>query len=1817
MSTGLRELLDEDLEVALEQLLTPRLTALVQQRQPGHCMRVSDLDVSLAVRLCRRLRSVVGDGAQVYVLGEPPGVPADVAVSSTKLVELRNPDARGEQRAPLLAFVPPGTHASAEDSFGVATFEELDLGDVYADLVGRLMVTFPVELRTGVDDLFAVLDEEKWPYGDTLARARYLLTLQLNDHDPAAAGAAVFELGLIPDFELFTRPDEVRTRVMRNAKQVRILTEPFYPELQRVAKLGLTDSHFRARLTEFVAQTGLETPREWTRRIVVDRANWPLAFHRWPLREEASSDIVLRIEVAELNLPRAGEDAQNEHDSKTREVLQNIAGQLYLPTGAQGLNQLDVSFQVDPDPRQVKGLAKFVVQLVSEETGFTGVLASVRVSKTAKTSYKATLKKLRAANLEHGWHFIRVLPQDVEGIPLPVEEAENGLRPPNESDRFFVLPDGDIEEAPQLRTRKDIGVTQALRRLEFEALADGRDWRSVQCRAVHWKGHRGRGAGQHTLEAVFGGHGTVEIPLAPDLAELERRILAQPSRISRWRLSIRTDRVDEPVCDPLPWPEVDADAVETFIQARHAVLDAIRGEDGMVVEGRDLLTLRTAVRDYAEAYGELLAWQLRRAEKADGDQLSRLLGELAAMLQLDTVHVDLVDPQGTRSEVVLTAPTHPLRLLWLVTWVEMGRRWLEDSAESERDIIIAAEQTLLGGLAPLGFPLVVPRSDGRLVMAVHDLTPYWGVCLPNEAGDPQGLLGALSTALRLPERWTSGRAVSGRRLADRVERYLRLHPYVSTLVISAINAGRADHLADMLVELQRRKGLADIKYDIRLFVRDSETSGAGEALAELLRGEWSSVAEAEAFHTPTASGIIPKLSVAVRPLSEFKSASSQHAAHITLLFDAFGGERFGTAPGDDASPLPVHGLLQDMTVTYVEDEDMVSWHKQPRHGRAYPLPGAEELSDLLSSLPVTISRAAAVVTTGEAGTGQVPRISLTLEVDDRTLLHQAHRSSDWVITVDRTFGVEFFDSSGSPERPEYVIDYDPEASERLGHHMVISSRSVDELRALLAPVVTQHGLEIDPRHVGTFFDQMRLLSGRLAFKLASAAPTQRTEVLGLALARLYLDYQGVLADQILVPLDAHLELYREARKRADEVGETVGLQRTDLALFDLDARRRTITCRLVEVKCYSSVGDLAAYQRLKDRITQQLEHSEKVLAEHFDPHRTQPDRPDRPVKNAELAALLRYYLERALRHGNMRADAAEEARWMLGRLDEGYRLEFTRAGLIFDLTGKGTEVEIEGGLEYHRIGRELVEELIGAIPTDPILAGRAGETAASRTSATLAHVDLTLPRLSEAAFRAPARSHELPEEEPRLEPGESVEESPIAATPAHEPVSATEEVPDRETGTPTEAADDSAHVTQEDAAAAEPLASETSVDPVPRSGIIPDVYLGATRPSPQYGILGEMAGRRIALDLNETHTISLFGVQGGGKSYTLGTIMEMASLSAPPVNQLPHPLATIVFHYSPTQDYAPEFTSMVAPNDDAEQTRLLRERYGTEPKALSDVVMLVPEDQLAERRAEYPGIQVLPLKFGSGELRAEHWRFLMGAVGNQSTYIRQLQRIMRAHRNDLRLEVIRQGVDDSSLPDHLKQLAHQRLDLASDYIDDNARVKDLVRPGRMIIVDLRDEFIEKDEALGLFVVLMQLFAEAQDQGKRFNKLVVFDEAHKYIDSPDLVAGLVESVREMRHKGMSVLVASQDPPSVPISLIELSNHIILHKFTSPAWLKHLQKANASLAELTPAKMASLAPGEAYLWSSKATDYAFTRNAMKIHCRPRITRHGGGTKTAVGE
>ena len=176
-------------------------------------------------------------------------------------------------------------------------------------------------------------------------------------------------------------------------------------------------------------------------------------------------------------------------------------------------------------------------------------------------------------------------------------------------------------------------------------------------------------------------------------------------------------------------------------------------------------------------------------------------------------------------------------------------------------------------------------------------------------------------------------------------------------------------------------------------------------------------------------------------------------------------------------------------------------------------------------------------------------------------------------------------------------------------------------------------------------------------------------------------------------------------------------------------------------------------------------------------------------------------------------------------------------------------------------------------------------------------------------------------------------------------------------------------------------------------------------------------------------------------------------------------------------------------------------------------------------------------------------------------------------------------------------------------------MRDTIKPGRLIIVDLRDEFIVKDEALGLFVIMLNIFSSVKEYNNiPFNKFIVFDEAHKYMDNKDLTNNIVTAIREMRHKGVNIMIASQDPPSLPNEIIELSSVVLVHKFNSPQWLKHIQKSINQLSNLTPNDLSMLKPGEGFIWASKATENSITNTPVKINTRPRFTKHGGATLKA---
>ena len=479
MSTGFRALPASDLAHSIEELLLPRLIEALRGRMPGHCMRVSDLGPEMISALARGLRSQAPK-ASVHVLADEAATnDGDLYISSTKLVELRNPLPDGSLRPPLCIFLPANLRTSAEDSFGSATFEEFPVGDAYDALRQRLLERIPSTLQGYVRDALQLLGEQHWRWAATAAQVRYLLCAHANGNDGEAFGGALYELGLIPDFNLFDDPAAAYRRVRKNHECVHQLTDGDSSVLGRVLNLDLANKGLRRRLAEYLNDAGIEDPVTWTRDIVLDRKNWDMSFDKWEFAAEIAPDKITFVRV-ETDLPVAA-DEERETD-----WFADLIGQQVLTPKER--RKIGVVMEVSPHPRQVRGLDHFTVQIVSKEAGPVGASRKVKVWKTVRTHALVSLLKLNRVDFEEGWHHVRVLPWTADGDPIPVDEpAEQTAKRSNESEPFYVLPDAALEEEPPQRAvpRAD-SVEHARIDRQFTAVMQKRDAAEIAPHSIRW-----------------------------------------------------------------------------------------------------------------------------------------------------------------------------------------------------------------------------------------------------------------------------------------------------------------------------------------------------------------------------------------------------------------------------------------------------------------------------------------------------------------------------------------------------------------------------------------------------------------------------------------------------------------------------------------------------------------------------------------------------------------------------------------------------------------------------------------------------------------------------------------------------------------------------------------------------------------------------------------------------------------------------------------------------------------------------------------------------------------------------------------------------------------------------------------------------------------------------------------------------------------------------------------------------------------------------------------------------------------------------------
>jgi DNA phosphorothioation-dependent restriction protein DptH len=184
---------------------------------------------------------------------------------------------------------------------------------------------------------------------------------------------------------------------------------------------------------------------------------------------------------------------------------------------------------------------------------------------------------------------------------------------------------------------------------------------------------------------------------------------------------------------------------------------------------------------------------------------------------------------------------------------------------------------------------------------------------------------------------------------------------------------------------------------------------------------------------------------------------------------------------------------------------------------------------------------------------------------NRRFVYLVHQYSDWVLTLDRNLGLEYFDGFNSPastDQPIYLLDHTPEYLTSDGERLLLTTRSTSEIIRLVQPSLQAFHIPFGQGQEELFLNTLRSLSGKLVLKLLSSY-THREEVTGLVFAQFFLRQYGLLQNRFVIPLDAHSELFTTAQ-RESTLEQEISLKRTDLALVEIDPKIRQVHLRLVE-----------------------------------------------------------------------------------------------------------------------------------------------------------------------------------------------------------------------------------------------------------------------------------------------------------------------------------------------------------------------------------------------------------------------------------------------------------------------------------------------------------------------------------------------------------------------------------------------------------------------------------------------------------------------------
>ncbi len=1292
---------DATLHAEYVEALNAPLKIFLLNKSQGHCQRVDYLPRPVMEGLAERFSkdtNLIQEKIIVKVVTDSTTSLHSWEVSGSGAVKLRE-DATYKHIKVFCALFPSGVRLAEEDSLNVATFktDDAESFDAKTCLDRHLHAQVNVRSDDEKEILNKILNHPDVQKRTPLQKLRYVLSvlgqaeLSGKPVNWEVAGAYLYELHLVPDFGL--NGGIAAQQIARNNQCTGILIDGDRSLAQNINRLTeqaeLDDEDHRRELMIYLAEKRTTKPEEWLPPLChEEQLRDKLSFETWNFSQPVTG---LKIELKPLKEPRGGKVVPGLVDNK---------GALT----SDGKKPITIKWTVSPKDHEDFGKVRIRVIRKTQDQGEIDIIPEQYVSAKRK-SLKVPLEENNLGDDEQCVAVIRVQPLRKNGLPFHNED-ETGDLIQDESEEFWIEKGDEIEEPPKERGRR-------IRHLEeIQFLSVMTTGKKYEIRSQGWDPKH-----NHIYSRRLTNNRRGDLVLTPLLVELERAILTEPGNLGIYEANLVNKRQGKLEAFKEKTPTAGINRLgNTFFQARQNFFDAVCSQDDGtgVIEIVDLHALRDEALAYVEQYLSLLKELCREIDEApSASAVNTTLHDLRDILRIDTVHLT-VGPEERSMEVVLLAPTHPLRVLWLFQYQTLLRGWIDkmDGMKPD-DIRSAIDENVLEKIVPLNIPNSIAWTKGKAFINTDNLGLFWGIYPDGELPDLRSAVNAALLGVGAAGLSGSISTVTPDLVADKIVRYLCHHPYVQTLKVNVINPGDGRLLLEAIKSLLSKKLYEDLNFDLKFFsLKSTRYQLVGTAFDDFMTQAdknpyTSNVSETEqVLLSPNANPLFPKLIYGKYTTDELLNDDpARFSAHLTFVIDFFGTSVSARHHTGDNGSSALYNLLAEYVTDYAAGKTTATWSRMVTPSRCEDLATDGNTARIYETHDLIAHETACFFNWGKALSEYV---TVQLELTDDNgknhlrMLDKVHEISDWVFTIDRNFGIEYFDDpikgagSGS-----YLIDYTPEFMDGVAHRLIISTYHQHEIENIL-----RYGffdlLGVSPDEIGELIDAaliadvlnlLKSVSGRLALKLINN-PAQAQEVIGLALTRLALEQTGRLKGCVLIPVDSHIGLFYQNKKELEN--SELSLKRTDLMLVQL--KNRHVHIDLIEVKNRRNAS-ASVLVGLQDEIRKKNENTEKHFRLHFF---GESKRLDSIIKNKELETILTFYFERALRYGLFDGEASSS------ELQESFRrglesvaagnceITFKHEGFIFN--GEAyhdvRKTEVQGNTVYE-YGRRGITDLLG------------------------------------------------------------------------------------------------------------------------------------------------------------------------------------------------------------------------------------------------------------------------------------------------------------------------------------------------------------------------------------------------------------------------------------------------------------------------------------------------------------------------------------------